>query len=31
MRRPETLGAQHQLEEFDCGNVDLNRWLQQRA
>ena len=31
MRRPEHLGAQHQLEEFDCGNAVLNRWLQQRA
>jgi hypothetical protein len=31
MRPPEPLGAQHQLEGFDCGNVALNRWLQQRA
>ncbi len=31
MRPPEPLGAQHQLEGFDCGNAVLNRWLQQRA
>ena len=31
MRPPEPLGAQHQLEVFDCGNATLNRWLQQRA
>jgi hypothetical protein len=31
MRPPEPLGAQHQLEGFDCGNAALNRWLQQRA
>ena len=31
MRPPEPLGPQHQLEGFDCGNVALNRWLQQRA
>jgi hypothetical protein len=31
MRPPEPLGAQHQLEGFDCGNVALNRWLQLRA
>jgi len=31
MRPPEPLGAQHQLEGFDCGNATLNRWLQQRA
>jgi hypothetical protein len=31
MGPPEPLGAQHQLEGFDCGNAALNRWLQQRA
>ena len=31
MRPPEPIGAQHQLEGFDCGNAALNRWLQQRA
>jgi hypothetical protein len=31
MRPPEPLGPQHQLERFDCGNAELNRWLQQRA
>ena len=31
MRPPEPLGPQHQLEGFDCGNADLNRWLQERA
>jgi hypothetical protein len=31
MRPPEPLGAQHQLEGFDCGNASLNRLLQQRA
>jgi len=31
MRPPEPLGAQHQLEGFDCGNAASNRWLQQRA
>jgi hypothetical protein len=31
MRPPETLGAQHQLEGFACGNAVLNLWLQQRA
>ena len=31
MGPPEPLGAQHQLEGFDCGNPALNRWLQQRA
>jgi GNAT superfamily N-acetyltransferase len=31
MRPPEPLGAQHQLEGFDCGNATLNRWLQQLA
>jgi hypothetical protein len=31
MRPPEPLGAQHQLDGFDCGNAALNRWLQHRA
>jgi hypothetical protein len=31
MRPPEPIGAQHQLEGFDCGNATLNCWLQQRA
>jgi GNAT superfamily N-acetyltransferase len=31
MRPPESLGPQHQLEGFDCGNTALNGWLQQRA
>ena len=31
MRAPEPLGAQHELEGFDCGNSTLNGWLQQRA
>ena len=31
MRAPESLGDQHLLEAFDCGEPGLNRWLQQRA
>jgi GNAT superfamily N-acetyltransferase len=27
LRRPEPLGAQHQLDEFDCGKPALNDWL----
>lgn len=31
MQPPETLGAHHQLEAFDCGTESLNHWLQRRA
>lgn len=31
MQPPEPLGAQHQLEAFDCGTEALNHWLQRRA
>jgi len=27
LRVPEALGAQHQLNEFDCGKLALNDWL----
>jgi predicted N-acetyltransferase YhbS len=28
---PELLDAGHQLEDFDCGDATLNRWLVERA
>ncbi len=31
MRGPESLGAQHQLESFDCGKPALNEWLVRHA
>ena len=31
MHPPEPLGAQHNLESFDCGNPALDHWLRQRA
>jgi GNAT superfamily N-acetyltransferase len=27
LRKPEPLGAQHQIERFDCGKPVLNEWL----
>jgi ribosomal protein S18 acetylase RimI-like enzyme len=31
MQAPESLGDQHQLGDFDCGDAPLNRWLTHRA
>jgi predicted N-acetyltransferase YhbS len=31
MRGPEPLGAQHRLEDFDCGKPALNEWLLRHA
>lgn len=31
LRSPEPLGAQHRLEEFDCGKPVLNEWLMRHA
>jgi len=31
LRRPESLSAQHRLEEFDCGKPALNDWLTRQA
>jgi predicted N-acetyltransferase YhbS len=31
LRGPESLGAQHQLESFDCGKPNLNEWLPRHA
>ncbi|MDZ7621415.1 MAG: GNAT family N-acetyltransferase [Candidatus Competibacteraceae bacterium] len=31
LRGPEPLGAQHRLEEFDCGKPALNDWLLRHA
>lgn len=31
LRGPESLGAQHQLESFDCGKPALNEWLVRHA
>lgn len=31
LRAPEPLGAQHRLEEFDCGKPSLNDWLLRHA
>jgi GNAT superfamily N-acetyltransferase len=31
LRGPESLGAQHQLESFDCGKPTLNEWLLRHA
>lgn len=31
LRGPEPLGAQHQLDSFDCGNPALNEWLLRHA
>lgn len=31
LRGPEPLGAQHQLESFDCGKPALNEWLVRHA
>jgi GNAT superfamily N-acetyltransferase len=28
---PEKLNASHQLDQFDCGNLQLNNWLKHRA
>jgi GNAT superfamily N-acetyltransferase len=28
---PEKLNASHQLDQFDCGNLQLNYWLKHRA
>jgi predicted N-acetyltransferase YhbS len=28
---PEPLGAQHRVEEFDCGSQSLNDWLRKQA
>jgi predicted N-acetyltransferase YhbS len=29
--RPEALGAQHRLQDFDCGKPALNEWLSRHA
>lgn len=31
LSRPETLGAQHRLDDFDCGKPALNDWLRRHA
>ena len=31
LNRPEKLNSSHQLDQFDCGNVQLNDWLKHRA
>jgi GNAT superfamily N-acetyltransferase len=31
MKAPVKLDATHQLEQFDCGETDLNQWLQKQA
>jgi ribosomal protein S18 acetylase RimI-like enzyme len=31
IRPPEPISQSHELAAFDCGNQDLNLWLQQRA
>lgn len=31
LNRPEKLNSSHQVELFDCGNVQLNDWLKHRA
>lgn len=31
LRGPESLGAQHQMESFDCGKLTLNEWLLRHA
>ncbi len=31
LSRPESLGAQHQLDDFDCGKPALNDWLLRHA
>jgi len=31
IKAPELLTAEHELDEFDCGNVTLNEWLIRRA
>ena len=31
LNRPEKLNASHQVEQFDCGNIQLNNWLKHRA
>ena len=28
---PEKLNSSHQIDKFDCGNIQLNDWLKQRA
>lgn len=31
LRAPEPLSGDHDASSFDCGNGDLNKWLQERA
>ena len=31
IKKPETISAEHVLDEFDCGNEKLNEWLNKRA
>lgn len=31
LNRPEKLNSSHQLDQYDCGNVQLNDWLKHRA
>lgn len=31
MKPPVKLDASHRLEQFDCGEADLNQWLQKQA
>jgi GNAT superfamily N-acetyltransferase len=31
LRAPESLGAQHQFDTFDCGKAGLNDWLKRHA
>ncbi len=27
INRPEKLNPSHQVDQFDCGNIQLNNWL----
>jgi len=31
LNRPEKLNSSHQVDKFDCGNIQLNDWLKHRA
>lgn len=31
INRPEKINLSHQVDQFDCGNIQLNNWLKHRA
>jgi GNAT superfamily N-acetyltransferase len=31
INRPEKINPSHQVDQFDCGNIQLNNWLKHRA